>query len=84
MSASTSRWLTIDFLSRCRNSIGSSMVRMCSVRVALMKSIMAARVVDLPEPVVPVHRIRPRCSWQIVSSTIGRPRSPMVRILTGG
>src|SRR5688572_8836870 len=73
----------IDFLSRCRNSIGSSMVMMCSVRWALMKSIMAASVVDLPDPVVPVHRIRPRCSPQILSSTTGRPSSRTVRILTG-
>ena len=32
VSTSISRWLTIDFLSRWRNSIGSSMVMMCSVR----------------------------------------------------
>ncbi len=30
-----------------------------------MRSIMAASVVDLPEPVVPVTRTRPRCSSQI-------------------
>ena len=47
-SAPTSRWLMMERLSRCRYSMGSSMVRMCSFRVALMRSIMAARVVDLP------------------------------------
>ncbi len=31
VSTSTSRWLTKPFLSRCRNSMGSSMVMMCSV-----------------------------------------------------
>ncbi len=32
----TSRWLTIDWWSRCRYSIGSSTVMMCAERVALM------------------------------------------------
>ena len=36
VSTSTSRWFTIDFLSRCRNSMGSSMVITCSVRWELM------------------------------------------------
>jgi hypothetical protein len=36
VSTATSRWLTIDLLSRCRNSIGSSTVMTCAVRVALM------------------------------------------------
>ena len=36
VSTPISRWLTIDFLSRWRNSIGSSIVMMCSARVALM------------------------------------------------
>ena len=58
----TSRWLMIDRLSRCRYSIGSSSVTMCSARVELMWSIIAASVVDLPEPVVPVSRMIPRCS----------------------
>ena len=38
--------------------------------VALMWSIIAASVVDLPEPVVPVTRIRPRCSTAIFSSDL--------------
>jgi hypothetical protein len=37
-----------------------------------MCSIIAASVVDLPEPVVPVTRIRPRCSLAIDSTTFGR------------
>jgi hypothetical protein len=66
VSTSISRWLTIDFLSRWRNSTGSSMVTMCSLRPALMKSIIAASEVDLPEPVVPVHSTNPRLSSQIL------------------
>ena len=42
--------------------MGSSMVMMWSVRVELMRSTMAARVVDLPLPVVPVTSTRPRFS----------------------
>ncbi len=44
----------------CRNSIGSSIVMMWSVRVRLISSISDASVVDLPEPVGPVTRTRPR------------------------
>ena len=65
VSTSTSRWLTNPFLSRCRNSIGSSMVMMCSARVELMRSIIAASVVDLPEPVTPVTSTSPRASSQM-------------------
>ena len=35
------------------------MVMMCSLRLALMKSIIAAKVVDLPEPVGPVTNTKP-------------------------
>ena len=58
----TSRWLMTDFLSTCRNSIGSSIVTMCFAMRVLMWSIIAASVVDLPEPVVPVSRMIPRSS----------------------
>src|ERR1700693_6155962 len=71
------------FLSRCRYSIGSSMVMMCSERSELMRSIMAASVVDLPEPVVPVVRIKPRCSSQTVERMRGSSSSSMVRIFVG-
>src|SRR5277367_2450119 len=71
------------FLSRCRYSIGSSMVMMCSERRELIRSIMAASVVDLPEPVVPVVRIRPRCSSQTVERMRGSSSSSMVRIFVG-
>ena len=55
----TSRWLTRQFLRGCTNSIGSSMVRMWPLMRVLMSSIIAASEVDLPEPVLPVTRIRP-------------------------
>ena len=58
----TSRWLMIELRSRCRNSIGSSIVTMCLDIVRFMWSIIAASVVDLPEPVVPVSRMIPRSS----------------------
>ena len=41
------------------NSMGSSMVTMCSRRSVLILSIIAASVVDLPDPVGPVTRIEP-------------------------
>ena len=59
-SAPSSRWLTMHFLCWCRNSIGSSIVMMCSSRVALITSISDASVVDLPEPVGPVTSTSPR------------------------
>ncbi len=40
--------------------MGSSMVTMWSERVSLISSMMAARVVDLPEPVGPVTSTNPR------------------------
>ena len=59
-SAPISRWLTMHRLWRCTNSIGSSIVRMWSVRLRLTSSIIAASVVDLPEPVGPVTSTSPR------------------------
>ena len=56
----TSRWLTMQRLWWWRNSIGSSIVMMWSVRVRLISSISEASVVDLPEPVGPVTSTRPR------------------------
>ncbi len=56
-----------------RISIGSSIVTMCWFRERLILSTIAASVVDLPEPVAPVTRIRPRCSSASFSTPIGRP-----------
>ena len=46
-------------LSMKRNSIGSSIVTMCSGSFSAIAEIIAARVVDLPDPVGPVTRTRP-------------------------
>ena len=79
----TSRWLMTDFLSACRNSIGSSIVTMWRRRVELMWSIIAASVVDLPEPVVPVSSTMPRSSSASSRMTGGRVSSSIVLIATG-
>ena len=60
VSECTSRWFTRHFLWLCRNSIGSSIVIMCSSRSLLILSSIAASVVDLPDPVGPVTSTRPR------------------------
>ena len=52
-------------------------------RVWLMWSIIAASVVDLPEPVVPVSRMIPRCSSASSPTTGGSASSSIVRILWG-
>ena len=75
VSIRTSRWLTMPSLSAWSTSMGSSMVTMWTALLALTWSIMAARVVVLPEPVGPVTSTSPRgCSarWAI---TGGRPSS---------
>ena len=43
----------------CTNSTGSSIVRMWHGRSSLMRSIIAANVVLLPEPVGPTTRTNP-------------------------
>ena len=83
VSKPTSRWLTRLSLSRCRYSIGSSIVMMWQLRVELTWSIIAASEVDLPLPVVPVTRIRPRGSSASRSRIGGSPSSRMVRIFIG-
>ncbi len=74
VSLPTSRWLTTQRLCVCRNSIGSSMVTMWSDRVSLISSMIAASVVDLPEPVGPVTRTNPRGLWQKVCRILGKPQ----------
>ncbi len=83
VSTPTSRWLMIERLSRIKNSIGSSIVMMCRVAFWLMCSIIAASVVDLPEPVVPVTSTRPRGSMAIFSITFGSVSCSMVWIRNG-
>jgi len=71
VSRPTSRWLTIDFLCRCRYSIGSSMVRMWPEVLELRKSIIDASVVDLPDPVEPTISTSPRGAMMMSFSTCG-------------
>ena len=79
----TSRWLIAERLSVWTNSIGSSIVTMCLLIVWLMWSIIAASVVDFPEPVVPVSRMIPRSSSASSRDTGGSASSSIVRILWG-
>ena len=67
----TSRWLTRQLLRGCTNSIGSSIVRMWPFTRRLMSSIIAARVVDLPEPVLPVTRMSPLFARQRLRTVSG-------------
>ena len=67
------------------------MVRMCPFTRALMSSIIAASVVDFPEPVLPVTRISPfvvrqrlrtasgMLSWSSVSALEGMARNTAPR-----
>src|SRR2546427_5547029 len=74
----TSRCEMFARLSRCRNSIGSSMVMMLTRRFVLMWLISAASAVDFPDPVTPVTTTRPRGRAAISSSTGGRLSSLIV------
>ncbi len=73
----TSRWLTSARSLLCTNSTGSSIVRMWSFLVLLASSMMAARVVDLPDPVGPVTRTRPL--WSRESFRTDRGQSQLLR-----
>src|SRR4051812_13885138 len=75
VSVPTSRWLTADILWSWTYSIGSSMVMMWQPRLLLITSTSEASVVDLPEPVGPVIRIRPWCRRARSRSTCGNPSS---------
>ena len=73
VSVPTSRWFTIDFLFWKMYSTGSSSVRMWPDLRSLRKSSIAASEVDLPEPVAPTIRIRPRLPMMTSFSTSGTP-----------
>src|SRR2546429_9082782 len=73
----------IDFLAGWTNSIGSSIVRMWRELAPLIKSMIAASVVDLPEPVGPVTSTSPERSRLKVFSTGGKFSSSRVLILAG-
>src|SRR6267142_1737469 len=74
----TSRCEMLARLSRCRNSIGSSIVMMFTRRLVLMWLIIAASAVDFPDPVTPVTSPSPRGRNPSSSSTAGRFRSRIV------
>ena len=73
----------MHFLWPWRNSIGSSTVMMCSSRVSLIASIMAASEVDLPEPVGPVTSTMPRGFLVKSWTAVGSPRSSMETMSAG-
>ena len=83
VSRPTSRWLTTDFLLLNRNSIGSSIVRMCPAICLLRCSSIDASVVLLPVPVAPTIRIRPRFSSTIVLRISGTLRLSSVGMSNG-
>ncbi len=74
-SSPTSRCSKKESLSSKVYSMGSSMVMMCFRKLVLMKSSMAAMVVDLPEPVVPVMKMIPLLLEAMVLRTSGSPAS---------
>ena len=78
-----SRWLMRHCLRVCTNSMGSSMVRMCPFSRMLMSSIIAASVVDLPEPVFPVTRMRPLLILHRFMTASGSLSSAAVRAFEG-
>ncbi len=83
VSMPTSRWLIAERLSWWTNSIGSSIVTMWRLRVSLMWSIIAASVVDLPEPVAPASRTMPRSSSASVRTAGGSRSSSIVLMRCG-
>ncbi|OPZ71417.1 MAG: hypothetical protein BWY80_01331 [Firmicutes bacterium ADurb.Bin456] len=70
-----SLWLTRESWWLCRYSMGSSRVSICNLFSLLIRSIIAARVVDLPLPVGPVTRTRPSGFWARWVRISGRPSS---------
>ena len=63
--------------------MGSSSVMMCFFWVEFTRSIIAASVVDFPDPVGPVTRTRPFSRWASVWTMSGRPSSWQDRIRVG-
>ena len=59
------------------------MVMMCRFRVSLMRSMIAARVVDLPDPVGPVTSTSPRSDLARRRTCSGMPSWSRVMILVG-
>ena len=80
VSVPTSRCEMAAILSWKRNSMGSSMVTMCSGSCSETCEIIAASVVDLPEPVGPVTSTRPSGIW--VSSLMATGSSSWSSVCT--
>jgi hypothetical protein len=80
VSVPTSRCDTAALPDAKRYSIGSSIVTMWTGRVSTIDWMIAASVVDLPEPVGPVTRTRPAGIRAKVSTISGRPSSSDRRI----
>ena len=79
----TSLWLIRQFLFLWTNSTGSSIVIMWALRFSLMRSTMAARVVDFPLPVGPVTTTRPLFNVQKFRTHSGSPSCSAETIFTG-
>ena len=75
--------MMVERLSRNVNSTGSSMVTMLRGAVALIWSIMAARVVNFPEPVAPVTSTKPRLSSLNIIAAITKGSSGSVIVSNG-
>ena len=73
---------TMAFWLVCMYSTGSSMVMILQRKEPLIRSTIAAKVVLLPLPVVPVSSVIPRSDSVISRRTVGSFRSSSVRILS--
>lgn len=73
VSAPISRWFMMHPLFSWTNSMGSSIVRMWSFRFLFAASMIAARVVDFPDPVGPVTSTSPRGRFANSASPSGIP-----------
>ena len=80
VSSPTSRCSMTDCLSSKMNSIGSSSVTMCFRDVELMWSIIAASVVDFPDPVAPAMSTMPLGASAMRRTVSGRWSWAKVRI----
>ncbi len=83
VSTPTSRWVMEQLTSRCRNSIGFSMVTTCLCWVRLMWWTIAATVELLPLPLTPVTSTRPRSASAMAPSVSGSPRDSSVGTVNG-
>jgi hypothetical protein len=83
VSVPTSRCEIAAVRSMNRNSIGSSMVTMCSGSLSEISEIIAASVVDFPDPVGPVTSTRPSGISVMSRIATGSSSASMPRIWMG-